>query len=80
MVRLYASRAARGGLRYKLDAFHFTTAQATGADVHANSSAVHVNTNSLSVGSPGTTSLMVGVAYGIAGYNALVAYFTKLTH
>ena len=67
-------------IRKALDSFHFTTAKATGADVHAYRSTVDVYTNSLRVRSPRTASFMVGVAHGVAGNDALVADFTKLSH
>lgn len=38
------------------------------------------DTHSLRVRSPRTASFMVGVAYGIAGNDALMADLTKLSH
>ena len=67
-------------IRKELDSFHFTTAKATGADVHAHRSTVDINTYSLRVRSPRTASFMVGVAHGVAGNDALVADFTEFAH
>ena len=62
------------------DAFHFTTAQTTGAHIHAGRRSVHVDADTLRVGRPGTASLMVGMAHVVAGDNTLVANLTKLSH
>ena len=59
---------------------NLTAAQATGANVHTLRGTVHDNTNVLSVGSPGTTGLAVGVADVVAVRHSLVTYLTKLTH
>ena len=67
-------------IRKESGAFHFTTAKATGADVHTHRSTVDVDTHSLRVRSPRTASFMVGVAHGVAGNDALMANLTKLSH
>ena len=67
-------------IRKALGAFHFTTAKATGADVHTHRRSVDVHTHSLRVRSPRTASFMVGMAHGVTGNDALMADLTKLSH
>ena len=62
------------------DTFHFTTAQTTGAHVHAGRRSVHVHADTLRIRRPGTASFMVGMAHAVAGDNTLVANLTKLSH
>jgi hypothetical protein len=61
-------------------ALNLAAAQAAGANVHTLGGTVHDNTNVLSVGSPGTTGLAVGVADVVAVRHSLVTYLTKLAH
>ena len=62
------------------DTFHFTTAQTTGAHIHAGRRSVHVHADTLRIRRPGTASFMVGMAHAVAGDNTLVANLTKLSH
>ena len=62
------------------DTFHFTTAQTTGAYVHAGRRPIDVDADTLRIGRPGTAGFVVGMAHVVTGHNALVANLTKLSH
>ena len=57
-----------------------TAAQATGANVHTLRGTIHYYANVLSVGSPSTTGLAVGMADVVAIRHSLVTYLTELAH
>ena len=67
-------------IRKELDSFHFTTAQATGADVHVTNGAADGHANTLGVRQPNAVALAVGVADVVAAHSALLANFTNLSH
>ena len=66
-----------GQLQSTLD---LAAAQATGADVHVTNGAADIHANTLGVRQPNAVGLAVGVADIVAGYSALLANFTNLSH
>lgn len=67
-------------LKLNLTPGYFSGTEATGAHIKHLGGAVHDRVNTLHVRRPCPLCFAVGMTYGVAGSDSLIAYFTVLCH